>query len=168
MDALGAQGPPARAGVLVPGPSGARCTHRLLTEHDDSSRELHRSRGPASTGVQAPRGQLLPSEAVWVLPPLGGPGFVRGNHTALRGNATALRRFRIEKGHCSPSVPDGRVTECVGLAPPAQPRRASSSPAAGRATSTPESFPQMGRSGDRAGLARVARRLPPLPWRQDI
>lgn len=78
--------------------------------------------GPAGTGVQAPGGQLLPPDTAWVSPPSGRPGFVGGNHTPLHGNALALCCFGFGKGHCSPSVLDGRVTDCVGLVPPAQPR----------------------------------------------
>lgn len=118
-------------------------------------------------GVWAPRGQRLPSDTVWASPPLRGPGFVRGNHTPLHGNASALCCFRIERGHCSPSILHGRVMECGGPVPPPRLRWAGRSPTAGQAASTPDSFPQMGRCGDRASLARGAWGLPPVRWRQD-
>lgn len=118
-------------------------------------------------GVRAPRGQRLPSDTVWASPPSRGPGFVRGNHTPLHGNASALCCFGIERGHCSPSILHGRVTECGGPVPPPRLRWAGRSPTAGQAASTPDSFPQMGRCGDRASLARGAWGLPPVRWRQD-
>lgn len=105
-------------------------------------------------GVRAPRGQRLPSDTVWASPPLRGPGFVRGNHTPLHGNASALCCFGIERGHCSPSILHGRVTECGGPVPPPRLRWAGRSPTAGQVASTLDSFPQMGRCGDRASLAR--------------